>query len=809
MTDLPPPVQIETTKTSWRSRFSIVWIIPVLALIIALAVAWQSYSSRGPLIEIAFENGAGVSAGQTELRFRDVTVGKVEKVKFSKSLDQVLVEVRLDKDIAPFVDESAQFWVVRPEVTTQGISGLDTVLSGVFIEGSWDGKAGGATNGFKGLNEVPLIRPGQGGLQITLRSGPGTALNDNSPILFRGIEVGRIGQARIAANGSFAVAEAIIFDKHRNLLSENTRFWDVSGFEFSVGPGGAEVDFKSVAALLAGGLTFDTIISGGDPVQDGYVFEVFSGEAKARSSVFNASDVETLDMTVIFADNIAGLAVGAPVELKGLKIGEITNLTGVVDRTIFGDSRVRLNASIAIQPARLGLATDATPQNALKFFREQVQDGLRARLASASILTGGLKVELLKDPNATTAMIIAGNPFPIMPVTESAISDVGATAEGVFTRINNLPIEELMTSIIDVMKSTNALISDDALRETPQQVSDLIGDVRGLVGAPEIQAIPSQIGDTLAQINGAITQMEAVFAQVVTEQTIRKLGETLQAASATASGVDTAIAGVPDLITRIEAVAAKAEALDVEAVLGNANTLVTSANTLVTNDDLTALIADVRSLVGASETQQIPVRLNATLAQIETLLVDIETQQVVTNLTSALDAAAKAANSADTAVAGIPALIEKFDALAVKADGMNIEGLVQSASDVLQAAEQLIGSDDTAKLPASLSAALDEVRITLAELRAGGAIENTNRALASVGNAADAVAKSTESLPALVARLNAVLGQATTTLQSYDGTSEVNRSARDAMRDIQKAADAITALARTIQRNPNSLLLGR
>ena len=222
-----------------------------------------------------------------------------------------------------------------------------------------------------------------------------------------------------------------------------------------------------------------------------------------------------------------------------------------------------------------------------------------------------------------------------------------------------------------------------------------------------------------------------------------------QAASTTADGFDTAIAGVPDLISRLESVAAKAEALDVEAVLGNANTLVTSANAFVSNEDLTTLIADVRSLVGADETQQIPVRMNATLAKIETLLTDLETQQVITKLNAALDAAARAATNADSAVAGIPALIEQFDALAAKANGLDVEGLVQSANDVLAAAETLIASDDTAQLPATLSAALDEVRATLAELRAGGAIENTNRALASVSNAADAVATSTRKLAGL------------------------------------------------------------
>jgi paraquat-inducible protein B len=127
----------------------------------------------------------------------------------------------------------------------------------------------------------------------------------------------------------------------------------------------------------------------------------------------------------------------------------------------------------------------------------------------------------------------------------------------------------------------------------------------------------------------------------------------------------------------------------------------------------------------------------------------------------------------------------------------------------MKAAETLIASEETAQLPASLASALDEIRAALKELREGGAIENTNTALASASRAADALAASTQDLPALVVRMNRVLGQASATLQSYDANSDVNRGARDALRDIQKAADAIANLARTIQRNPNSLLLGR
>ena len=207
--------------------------------------------------------------------------------------------------------------VVRPELTARGVSGLDTVLSGVFIEGSWDNTVGRELYRFKGLEEPPLFRSGQNGLQIAVRTTPGGSLTDNSPILYRGIEVGRVGTARITPSGNYAIAEAIIFDPHSGLVNASTRFWDSSGFSVSIGPQGAEIDFSSLATLVGGGLTFDTFVSGGAPVTDGTVFEVFADQATARNSVFNASEVETLDVRVVFDDNIAGLAIGAAVELSG------------------------------------------------------------------------------------------------------------------------------------------------------------------------------------------------------------------------------------------------------------------------------------------------------------------------------------------------------------------------------------------------------------------------------------------------------------------------------------------------------------
>ena len=509
MSDDLPEVSVSPARKVFFSGASVVWIIPLLALFVALYVAWQSYNDRGPLIVIEFEKGAGIKASETELRYRDVTVGVVEKVGFTEGLGEVTASVRVDKDVARFIDSGAVFWIVQPEVSAQGITGLSTVLSGVYIEGSWDDVPGPTPGRFQGASEPPLIRPGQGGLEIAFRTSPNGQLTDNAPILYKGIEVGRVGRARIAPRGNFAIVEALIFEEHRGLINKSTRFWDTSGFSVNIGPAGAEIDFSSIATLVGGGVTFDTFVSGGEVVQDGEVFEVFPDKESARNSLFNQSEVDPLEISVIFDDNISGLAVGAPVELSGLKIGEVATLSGIVDFNQFGDSRVRLNANLTIQPARLGLPGEVSPESALSFLQGRVANGLRARLASASLLTGGLKVELVEVENPPTARLVSNDGgFPIMPTTENETSDAAATVEGVFSRINNLPIEELLNSAITFLDSAEALVSNEDLRDTPTDVRALLADLQGLVRSDDVQNIPVSLNTTLVRVETLVEELE-------------------------------------------------------------------------------------------------------------------------------------------------------------------------------------------------------------------------------------------------------------------------------------------------------------
>ncbi len=894
MSDRPPDVPVKPFRRSLRERFSIVWVIPMAALLIALGVAWTSYIERGPLLVIAFDSASGVKAGETDLRYRDITVGLVEDVAFSPDLDKVEVSVRLDKNIAPWVDGDARFWVVRPEVTTQGVTGLDTVLSGVFIEGLWDTTPFGFIAYHEGLPDAPLLRVGESGRQIVLRASTETTLSENTPILYKGIVVGRTGKPRLIGDGTEAVADAVIYSPHDQLVSTSTRFWDISGFSFSIGASGASLDFSSLASLISGGVTFETIVSGGLPVADGVTFEVYADEPTARASVFSDASGPPLELAVIFSENVSGLAAGSPVELVGVRVGEVTSLRGFVDEERFGDSRVRLLATLELRPERLGLGDAATPDEALEYLSDQVRRGLRARLATASIITGGLKIELLRivdEPEGTIDRSVVGP--PILPSTEANIKDVAATAEGVLKRINELPIEEMLVNANGFLESARALMANEDLQRTPSEVVGLVEEARGVLGSEAVQTLPAELESLMASLKGATEDLRGILAQLDEAEAVDRLLTAVDAASATATELGSSLEGVPALIEKIDALAAKANDLPVETLLQEATDLAEAANTLLSDEatqalpdnaialldrlavatgDIQTILTQVRDtgtvdrlgkaidnaaeaaagvetaleglpelvekidalaakanelpledlvaqtsrlmqsaqeLVAADSTKALPDSLNAALADLQKILTELTEEEGVTRLLAAIDEAGEAAAAAGSSFEGVPGLVDQISKVAAKVDELPLDELTQELTAVLESARAILAAEGAQDLPESLNGALTQIDNVLTELREGGTVDNVNRTLASAANAADAVAQATDELPALVNRFNSLINQANSTLSGFDAGSDMSKELRAALRQVQRAADAVGSLARALERRPNSIILGR
>ncbi|WP_099827023.1 MlaD family protein [Oceaniglobus indicus] len=793
-----PDLSVTPARKSWRERLSLVWLMPIGALIVSLAIFWQSYNDRGPLIEISFENASGIKANETVLRYRDVNVGVVENVTFADQLANVIAHVRLDKSVAGYVDADAQFWVVRPEVTAQGVSGLDTVLSGSFIEGTWNNTMDGPQRKFEGLAKAPLVRSGQEGTAITLRASSVSGLGEGTPILYRGIEVGKVANLRLSDDGISVLADGFIRAPEDRLLTTATRFWDTSGFSFSFGASGAQLDVSSLASLVAGGVAFETLVSGGEAVEDGTRFQLFLDEQTARSSLFtDGAEGVTLDLSVVFEGAVSGLTTGASVQFQGINVGTVSAITGIVDPDRFGDNAVRLLATLELSTSKLGLPADATEESALKFMQDAVARGYRAQLQSASLLTGGLKVAILIPdsigPQPSAQIDPDADPYPLLPSIPSEISDFADTAEGVFNRINELPIEELLGSAVNVMDSVNRLLNDESLTATPDEVLALLADVRRFVGSEQVQSLPVQASDMIASLGQSAAEFEEILRTVNEAETVQALTDALNAASEASEAVIASVEDVPELLASIDAVALSADSLlktandlPLDELLTRANTLLGDVDALITGPGVQNLPDQLGQAVSEAQGAIADLRESAVFEQASATLAtaDEAIDRVVTALDPLVASARDTLERANGAIDGLPDLIARIDAVAasadtllVRANTLPLDEVMTQVNALIVSANAILNDADTKALPGQLGAAVQEAQGALADVRMSGVIANADQAIVSVDaavgritdalmpvldsarTAADSLNAASADLPALIDRANAIATQ--------------------------------------------------
>ena len=121
---------------------SMVWFIPILALALGAWLVYKNEHDQGPLITITFDAATGIEAGKTKIKYKDVDLGIVETIDIKEDLSGVIVSARMNKGTMLLLNENTKFWVVKPRVGLEGVSGLNTLLSGAYIgiDSSEDGQ---------------------------------------------------------------------------------------------------------------------------------------------------------------------------------------------------------------------------------------------------------------------------------------------------------------------------------------------------------------------------------------------------------------------------------------------------------------------------------------------------------------------------------------------------------------------------------------------------------------------------------------------------------------------------------------------
>ena len=492
---------------------SMIWLIPLVAALIGVYLVWVTVSQRGPEITISFQSASGVEAGKTQIKFKDVVVGQVESIRLSDDLSQILVTAQMSKDAERHLTEGAQFWVVMPRIGATGVSGLETVVSGSYIEldpGPVDGKA---QRDFVGLTEPPLIRSDVPGTRFDLRADTMGSLSRGAPIYYRGIEVGQVLGSELLQGEqeiNFPIFVRAPYDK---LVHIDSRFWNVSGISVNAGANGFELNVASLQSLIAGGITFDTppATTASQPAAAGQIFRLFPN----FEEVSNAAYTERVQIRAYFAGSVRGLKQGAPVEVKGLEIGRVIDVHLEYDPA---SNEILIPVSMEIEPQRIMLTSGAgapkqEPGNAV--LKGLVTRGLRAQLRTGSLLTGDLVVALDFFPDAQPAEVRMEGDLPVIPSVPTQLDSITASVSSVLDRVAALPIEPLIADI----------------RRTVQ-------GVEGLVASPETKEAAAALNASLVQLKELTTQLGAEVGPTSTalRQSVQQLAITMREAQTTLQG---------------------------------------------------------------------------------------------------------------------------------------------------------------------------------------------------------------------------------------------------------------------------------
>ena len=478
MAESPDNLPRATVVPRRRQRISVVWLIPILAALVAIGIAIQRILSEGPTITIIFKAAQGVEAGKTFIKYKDVNIGQVTAVQLSSDHSKVEVTAKIDKNAGDLMVADAKFWVVEPRVTLSGVSGLGTLLSGNFI-GFEVGKSNNKQRTFTGLEVPPIITSGQPGRQFVLKASDLGSLGIGSPIYYRRLQVGQVIAYDLSSDGKAMDIKIFVNAPYDKYVNPRTRFWNASGIDVSVGAGGVDVRTQSLVALLAGGLAFDTPPSAAkaEPAAANAVFTLYSDQATAMKQ----PDSISVRYVLYFNESLRGLSVGAPVTVLGLPGGEVTDvgiaiepktmrLRGRVEIVFFPE---RLVARLSQKQAAVGETIEKSLQQRHAFVQRLVeQRGMRAQLRSGNILTGQLYIAFDSFPNAPKAKVDWNRDPAELPVVPSTVSDIEAKLTNIVNKLDKLPLE----AIGDDLRKT--LVSlDQTLKDAGQAVNRIDADV--------------------------------------------------------------------------------------------------------------------------------------------------------------------------------------------------------------------------------------------------------------------------------------------------------------------------------------------
>ncbi|MBA5689925.1 PqiB family protein [Rugamonas apoptosis] len=500
-----------------RRRLPLVWLVPAVAALIGLSMLVHAWLSAGAEITIACRTATGLEAGKTPVKYKGVTVGEVKSVALSDDGSHAIVIVALDKSATSLTRRDTRFWVVRPRVGTGGISGLDTLLSGAYIAADV-GTAKVSAGAFTELETPPTVVAGTPGKSFTLHGEDLGSLDIGSSIYYRRIQVGRVASYKLDADGKSVNLQIFIDAPYDRFVTTDTRFWNASGVDVSLGADGLKLKTQSMATIVAGGIAFAAPDrSQGSAAAEHAEFVL----AKDQETALAPPDGPGQYMQLRFAQSLRGLTVGAPVLFAGVTLGSVVSMNLDYDQD---NRRFPTMVGIVVYPQRLGPVLDIlkrerdrggdSEQHVAQFLQKMVEHGLRAQACSGNLLTGQLYISLDVVPNAPkVAFDVNARPLAV-PTIDGTFDRVQEQVASIVGKIDKLPLASIanhldtaLAGLGDTLRQVNGQVLPETTR-TLVQAQQTFGAAQGMLA--DDAPLQQDLGRTLQEVQHAARSLRTL-----------------------------------------------------------------------------------------------------------------------------------------------------------------------------------------------------------------------------------------------------------------------------------------------------------
>ncbi|MBK8816514.1 MAG: MCE family protein [Methylococcaceae bacterium] len=450
----------EDAILSKRIDFPLVWLLPIIALLVSAWLIYKSASEKGLVITIDFPTAEGLEVDKTKIRYLDVDVGKVTSISINDDLKTIRVTAQMSSGATNFLKENTNFWVVKPQVGLSGISGLTTLLSGSYIELT-PGK-GESKLHFTGLTSPPIVKSHVDGKQYILETGNIGSIRPGTPIHFLGIPAGEVLSQKLSDAANAIQLTVYINAPYDGFVRKNTRFWIDGGIDLSAGADGFKVRTGPLISLLSGGIAFRTSTkdSIADIKPENSVFQLYDTYDESTQITYT----NTLKYVMHFKGSVRGLTEGAPVQLRGIPIGRVTDIKLELDKKT---AEIRVPVIVELEPDRIGSINQDIKVSDEDVMEQLIKKGLRAQLQTGSLVTGQLLIDLDFHPESKhVANLNHHNGLPEFPTVTSSFEEFTHSAQMIMDKLAKLPLDKLtdeanhtLSALQDTSKAATAMLN--------------------------------------------------------------------------------------------------------------------------------------------------------------------------------------------------------------------------------------------------------------------------------------------------------------------------------------------------------------